>query len=276
MEAINQFMKTIQSIKSTITRLNAYGEEIETYTSSESVFNENSDLTSATLYNEDGVIDSKSIYELDEHGKILAQIHYERKNDLIERTDFFDTEDEIQYKTEVTATDGSKTIHEYRYNQLGNTDQITIKNEDGSIEALEIFKFNDKDILIEEIRTSGAHELQFRKRLSYNEKGQVSKEEFFDDANRLQRKISYQYNDKSQLTEKVDENLEWNSVTNHKYTYDLVGNQILDETFQNGMLSFKNYCTYDDHNNLIEERVIQIGQENYIEIVHHDITYYPE
>jgi hypothetical protein len=266
-------MKIVQSIKSTITRFNAYGEEILSYHSSESGFDKNGNLVSSVLFNESGEIDSKSLFELNNEGKILAQIHYERRNDLIERTDFFDTEDEVQYKTEVTSKDGTKTIHEYRYNQLGNTDQITIKNEDDSIEAIEIFKFNDDGILIEEIRTNGSYEQQFKKKLSYNNKGQVAQEEFLDDANRLQREVVYHYNENNLLIEKVDKNLEWGSVTNHKYSYDSLGNQILDETFQNGVISFKNHCKYDDQNNLIEERIIQIGLENFIDVVHHNITY---
>ena len=126
-------MKVIQSIKSTISRINAYGEVVGSYPHSESTYNESGDLTSSVLFNEDGEIESKSTFELDEAGKILAQIHYERRNDLIERTQFFDSDDDIQYKTEVTTKDGSKTIHEYHYDQLGNADIITIKNDEGTI-----------------------------------------------------------------------------------------------------------------------------------------------
>lgn len=266
-------MKVIQSIKSTISRINAYGEVVGSYPHSESTYNKNGDLASSVLYNEDGEIESKSMFELDEGGKILAQIHYERRNDLIERTQFFDSDDDIQYKTEVTTKDGSKTIHEYHYDQLGNTDIITIKNEDGTIEAHEVFKFSDEGVLMEEIRTNENRVLQFRKKLSYNESGQVSKEEFFDDANRLQRKVIYHFNERGALQGKVDTNLEWGTVTSNQYTYDLAGNQILDETFQNGALNFKNHCRYDDNNNLIEEKIIQIGQENFIEIIHHSIAY---
>lgn len=266
-------MKLIKSIKSTITRINAYGDTINAYQHSESLYNERGHETSSVLFNEDGEIENKSMFEVGEDGNILSQIHYERSNDLVERTDFFDTDDSIQYKSEITTKDGSKTIHEYHYNQIGNTDLITIKNEDGSVEAYEIFKFNDKKAVIEEVRTNENYVPQFTKKLFYDQIDRLLKEEYFDSKNRLHRVVDYQYNERGLLETKIDTNQEFSSITLNKYTYDLTGNQILDETFQNAMLSFKNQCKYDDWNNLIEEKIIQTGQENFIEIIQHSIEY---
>lgn len=269
-------MKIVRSINSTINRLNVFGEIITSYRYSESQYNENGHLTVQVLLNEDGEIESKSMFELDDVGNIQTQVHYERRNDLVERTEYFDTEEATQYKTEITTGDGSKTIHEYRYNQLGNTDQITIKNDDGSIEGYEIFKFNNDGLLIEEIKVNESYIPLFSKRLTYTEDQQISKEEFFDDANRLHREIKYHFNEDNLLVEKIDSQLDGGTITINKYSYDLVGNQILDETFQNGVLTFKNQSKYDDENNLIEEKVVQIGQENFIEIIQHEIMYYPQ
>src|SRR5688572_15232379 len=111
-------MKLIKSIKSTITRINAYGDIVSDYELGETLYNERGHEISHKLLNEDGEIENKVMYELDENGNILSQVHYERSNDLIERTDFFDTDDSVQYKSEITTKDGYKTIHEYHYNQI--------------------------------------------------------------------------------------------------------------------------------------------------------------
>jgi hypothetical protein len=266
-------MKIIKRILSTILRINAYGEEVENHILSEAIYNENGHRTSFILFTEDGEIESKSMFEVSEEGNILSQIHYERRNDLIERTDFFDTEEQVQYKTEITAKDGTKTIHEYKYNQLGNTDQIIIRHEDGSVEGYEHFKFDDQGKLVEEIRANADLSIQFRKKISYND-GYVSKEDFFDDKGRLQREITYRNNENGLVLSKLDSNLEWGTLTENKYAYDPTGNQIVDETFENGKMTFRNECHYDDENNLIEERIIQIGQESVIEIIHHDIVFH--
>jgi hypothetical protein len=265
-------VKLIKEIKSTLTRINPYGETLDTYVLSEAIYNEAGHRTSYIVFSEDGKIESKSLFELDDNGNVLAQIHYERRNDLIERTEFFDSEENLQYKTEVTAKDGTKTFHEYKYDQIGNTDQITIRNEEGGVEAHEIFKFDDQGVLLEEIRANEDYSVQFRKKISYNG-AHVSKEEFFDQANRLQREIVHETDEKGLLHSKLERNFEFGTMTENKYTYDEAGNQILDETFHNGQLDFKNESRYDEYSNLVEERIVRLGVENCIEIIQHSIAY---
>lgn len=266
-------MRHIKSVRTYVHTVNAYNEVLSDFMLSEKDYNENGHSTLEVVYDESGEIDTKRIFELDENGVILSQINYERKNDLVERTDFFDDEDSIQLRSEVTTSGGEKTIHEYHYNQLGNTDKITIKNENGEIEGYEAFVFNEKDEVKEELRLNADNEIEFRKVLSYFENGLLKEEKYFD-RNTLIRSTAYVYDERSLLTVKTDRDELTNSETLSRYTYDLTGNQILDETFKNGQLSFKNHCMYDEQNNLIEERVMSVGTENLIEIISHEITYW--
>ena len=265
-------MNKIRSIKTTVAIVDPYEEIHSAYLESEQEYNEEGHLTSEVRYNERGIIISKRIFELSPDGSILAQMNYERNTDLIERTEFFDDYEQVQYKTEVTGADGTKTIQEYHYNQLGNTDRITVKNEQGEIEGYEIFVFNENDQPIEEIKLDANHQVEFKKVITYDVNGQLITEIYFDKEQPV-RTVAYSYTEKGLAFEKTDISHDTDAKIVNRYSYDLAGNQVLDETFQNGQLIFKNYCTYDDRDNLVEERVINLGPENYIELRQHKITY---
>jgi hypothetical protein len=266
-------MKIVKSIKTHIVTINPYNEVLSDFLMSEKDFNENGLLTVEVNYDEGGAIDSKRIFELDDNGTILVQMNYERQNDLIERTEFFDDDDAIQYRSEITTASGAKSIHEYHYNQLGNADKITIKNDDGEIEGYELFLFNENDQVREEIRLNQEHDIEFRKVLEYSDHKLLTAEKYFD-RDLLIRTTAYEYNERNLVYRRTDFDHRTEGQTVNQYSYDLAGNQILDETFQNDKLTFKNYCLYDENNNLIEERVMTIGRENVIELIRHDVTYY--
>jgi hypothetical protein len=266
-------MSHIKAIKSHLTTINPYNEVLADFTLSEKDYNENGHLIMEVMYTDIGEIDSKRIFELDENGQVLVQMNYERQNDLIERTEFFDDEESIQHRSEITTASGGKSIYEYHYNQLGNADKITIKNENGEVEGYEIFVFNEKDQVKDEFRMNAENQVEFRKTLTYFDNGLLKEENYYDHGLPA-RTTSYTYNERNLLTETIDRDIRSNSKVVNQYTYDLAGNQILDETLKNGQLSFKNHCLYDEKNNLIEERVMSIGTENMIEIIRHEITYW--
>lgn len=266
-------MKVIKSIKTHILRINPYNEVLSDFLFSEKDFNEAGHLTIEVHFDEDGSMDSKRIFELDENGTILVQLNYERQNDLIERTEFFDDQENIQYRSEITTASGAKSIHEYHYDQMGNADKITIKNEDGEVEGHEVFLFNDNDQVREEVRLNPDNQVEFRKILEYSANGALIEEKYYD-RDVLFRTTVYEYNEDGRVSRRIDNDHRTVANTINQYSYDISGNQILDETFQNEKLTFKNYCLYDEHNNLVEERVLTVGNENLIEIIRHDISYY--
>lgn len=158
--------------------INSYDEIVSDYLLSEKHFNSNGHLVLQSEFDEHGEIVSKQIFEVDEIGNVLVQMNYERDNSLIERTEFLD--DGNNYHTEITTSSGQKTFYEYQYTQLGNVDRIIIKNEDGHIEAFELFVMNDNGQIIEEVRQNDQAVVEFKKVLDYNGDGALSTERYYD------------------------------------------------------------------------------------------------
>lgn len=86
--------------------------------------------------------------------------------------------------------------------------------------------------------------------------------------------MTYRYNQTNKLSEKEEEDIYSGAKTITRFHYDLAGNEIQNETFNNGQLTFRNHCLYDEHNQLIEERIMSLGNERYIRILTHDIEYF--
>jgi hypothetical protein len=119
---------------------------------------------------------------------------------------------------------------------------------------------------------SADNQVEFRKALTYFDSGLLKDEQFYD-RGLLTKTIVHTYNERGLLAESINHDLQSDLKSINRYTYDLAGNQIMDETLRNGQITFKNHCLYDDRNNLIEERVMIVG-ENTIEVHRHDITYW--
>jgi hypothetical protein len=268
-------MKQIKQIHATITQINPYGEIISSYPLSVSKYNANGHRIYNEQFNESGETEHKVIHQVDERGNILSEVHFDRLTALTERTEYFDTDDDIQYKAEITKTDGSKLTYEFAYNQIGNTDRITIKNEEGTIEAYEHFRYNDNNLVVEEIRTNADSTPQFSKKLFYNDKNILIHEEYYSGISTLTRHVEYLYDTNGLVLEQHDVNEETGATSVSYYFYDEAGNQILDETHHNGVLTFRNECHYDEWDNVIEEKVVQLGSEfNSIEIIKYNIEYW--
>ena len=148
LENRNKNMSKIKSIKTQLVVINPYDEVLADFVLSEKDYNENGHLLTEAVFDDQGEVESKRVFEVDDNGQILVQMNYERKNDLVERTEYYDDEDSFQYRTEITTSGGSKSIYEYQYNQLGNAERIIVKNEEGEIERYEVFVFDENHRVI--------------------------------------------------------------------------------------------------------------------------------
>lgn len=262
----------IRKITTAEQTIDSYNEVVSDFLFSEQHYNDNGHLILHSEFDESGEVVTKQIFEVDDLGNILVQMNYERANSLIERTEFHDDEDGYQVQSEITTSSGHKTFHEYEYTQLGNVQKIVIKNEAGQIEAFELFVMNDQGQVTEEIRQNAEGAIEFKKVVTYYGHGGINVERYYDRDTPV-RIVTHRYDDRNRIAEKEEEELYSGSKTVTRYQYDLAGNEIQNETFYNGQLTFRNFCLYDDHNSLVEERIMSLGTDRYIRILTHEIDY---
>lgn len=253
-----------------------------------------------TVYNAEGDVESKILYKYNENGSLIEQVNFENNDQISERTDYFFDEEGRLIQAEITFLDESKIIREYYYDANENFEKVIINSEYGEIIGYEVFWYGEKNEMVAVIRSDADNRTKYKKFATYDASGKLVMEEMFGYDDVFEKKITYCYlsNGKlSQITtqdkngvniliekfeydchDRLIEKLAMDQVnsikTQIKYSYDLKGNQILGETYENGRLILRNLAKYDVRNNLIEEEIIQLNNPTLHEIRKHEIEYW--
>lgn len=263
-------------------------------------FNKRGYKINETTYDTEGCVESRFLYKYNQHGSLIEQVKFDRNNQVLERMDYFFDEDCRLIQTEITLSDESKIIKEHYYDTKENFEKVTINSEYGEIIGYEVFWYNEKKEVIAVIKSDSNSKTKYKKFVTYDTLGQLVMEETFGCNDLFERKINYFYlsngklsqidtQDKNgkvvliekyaydwhnQLVEKQNLNLLDGVGTRIQYNYDLKGNRILVDTYEQGRHTFRNLAKYDGRNNLIEEEIIQSGNPNLHQIWKHEIKYW--
>lgn len=171
-------------------------------------YDENGTLVEEKFYSEEGEPDSVHHYQLDNSGKIS----------LIKSV----------YR------DGTVGYKHYEYNEADNSEWVTVKDENGEVEAREYRRYDSEGRALEELTYEGTESLQQKVLTSYDDAGRPVKQEItYEDGYLSTLHYSYEMDDQGRVATA--------KVTNQK------GSEFRYEEFQ-----------YDDKNNLVEQYVEDI------------------
>lgn len=226
---------------------------------------------------------------------ISERIEFDASNNLIER-DLYN-EKGVHFSSIIEFGDGSKTIKNYAYTDLGNTDKVTLTDENGVILGYEASVRDNQDRIICEFRNDANNNEVFKIDRVFDDKGNLTREIQFSNGeielvtdnfyNKDEKVIKIQSGrdlESFYITELLDldakNRLLKHTTTDHEYgdihiehfDYDSNDNEISNVEVFNGITISSNLCKYDDSNRLIEENMIEHDVSGSI-IKHEQLSY---
>lgn len=257
-------------------------------------------MINETVYDEEGLIESKTLFKYNENGHLIEQVDFEKNDHILERKDYFFDEEGRLIQTEITFSDESKIIKEHYYDANENFEKVILNSEYGEIIGYEVFWYSEKNELVAVIKSDANNRTKYKKFATYDVTGKLILEEVFGDDDIFEKKLIYAYlpsgklshiytqdkNEINLLIEKFEFDCHHRLIEKRiinqvngtemqtQYSYDLKGNLLSVETYEDGRLIFKNLAKYDSRNNLIEEEILQPGNQNLHQIWKHDIEYW--
>lgn len=210
-----------------------------------------------TEYDSNSKIVCRRIYRYHDTGEVKEYIEYDPFDELLERHCFQKNSDGNFDRHEFEFSNGQKSIKEFSFTDIANTDKATIKDENGEITGYEVYILNDQGQPIEEIVLDADNNEISKYEKSYSENGQLKQEKQFQNGE-LFNAEAFEYDSQGNLTKQIHRNYIDNFEVIDEYTFDEINNMIYNSSHQNGVLVFENKCGYDDNNNLISEEFFEL------------------
>ncbi|MCP4177024.1 MAG: hypothetical protein GY756_04585, partial [bacterium] len=192
-----------------------------------SEYNEKGELTKLTDYDSDTQINTITIYERNEEGKLLKE--------------------EITY---VHAGD-SKSFKVYTFNN--NALQIETTDDEGDLEGKEIYKYNEDNLLIEKIKYNEYDEIEEQILNEYDENSLLIKTQYPQVSTQIYSEHHFIYNGDKKIIEEKTINKKGNITTRTERTFD-EKDRVVNITFNNYPANrlIENKFLFDDVNNTEE------------------------
>lgn len=234
-------------------------------------------------------------YRYSTHDNISERIEFDASNNLTER--YFYNEKGVYSSSTIEFGDGSKTIINYAYTDLGNSKMATLTDENGVILGYEtsvrdnqgriisefesdanheeVFKidrvFDDKGNLTREIQFSNG-EIDFVTTNFYNKDGEIIKIKRGRDMESFYDTELLDLDSKNRLLKRTTTDHEYGDIHIEQFEYDSNDNVISNVEMFNGQTIYTTRCKYDDSNRLIEEYMMELNFNG--SIIKHEHLYY--
>lgn len=270
------------------------------YTSLYQGFDRQSRLVSEIVYDASGEAERKTLHTYDDDGRLIEQIIFSEGDQLVERTDHFFDDDGHLIRTEVTQSDGDKSIKEYHYDPVENIEKAVLNSANGEIKGYEILWYGTGNEVIAEVKTDTDNRTAYKRFATYDGAGRLVMEEIFGYDEVFEKRTVYTYTPEGLLTaistqgphrsERTTERFTYDEagklrervVTNEQdkthirfcYQYNEQGHQIADETYEDSRLIFRNFAKYDTLGNLTEEEILSTSDTPFHAIRKHVIEYW--
>ena len=222
-------------------------------------------------------------YRYSPFNNVSERIEFDASNKLIERHVYIEDGHGEITSSIIEYGNGSKTIKNYEFTDLGKADKATLTDEKGNVLGYETYVLDDDNRVISEFESDEAHNELFKVNREFDCNGQVLKEIEFTQGevslvttnfyeNKQLTKIQRGKNLTSCYSTEIRELDRKNRLVKRTTTYhdngdveievleyDNCDNVISNIAIINGRTVFTNICQYDASNRLIEEYIMELN-----------------
>lgn len=235
-----------------------------------------------TEFNYKGAPIHRITYRYSPFDNISERIEFDASNNLIERHLYQEDENGEITSSTIEYGNGTKTIKNYEFTDLGNADKATLLNETGEIIGYETYVLDNDSRLISEFESDEEHNELFKINREFDLEGNVIREiEFVQSEINLVTSNHYkngqltkvqrgkdmdsfysteirELDSKNRLVKRTTNFHDYGDVEIELLEYDSKDNVISNVVSVNGRTIFTNVCIYDLSNRLVEEYVMEL------------------
>jgi hypothetical protein len=236
-----------------------------------------------TEFNASGDPVHRITYRYSVNDNISERIEFDASDNLIERHLYHENEEGIVSSSTIEFGNGSKTIKNYAFTDLGKADKATLTDENGVILGYETYILDDLDRIISEFESNSNHEELFKINREFDNNDDIIKEiQFSNGEIDLVTSNSYQDSEiikiqrgkdlenfyesevreldsKKRLLKRTTTDHEYGDIQIEQLEYDSNDNMVSNIVAHNGRTIFTNLCKYDGSNRLMEEYVMELN-----------------
>lgn len=189
------------------------------YIQKEAVFGFDELVIEESEYDRNGLLENRILFHYDQQKRNIGTIHYNSKNELLERLHITYNEENLIERTVVEYNNGSKYIKDYCFTDLGLADEVVITDENGAFQGREVYVFDANGNVVEEIEMDDLNLEVLRQRRRFNANGSLLEEEVFR-AGELESRVIYEYEDHENFIRSLHYDSENRLIQTTTYLYD--------------------------------------------------------
>ena len=210
------------------------------------------------IYSSDNTLKNKSEVEFNSEGNELKETRYDKNGNLLSYaiTEYNEDNKKVKYGS-YDEEGNEKYSYSYEYNKQGDLIKEVEKNEEETDVRVYEYEYTDKGQIENRVLFEN-DEFSYEKRFTYDDKGNLIKEESFNEEGQSNIVFEYTYDNNNNVIGEKYQGPSLTMVTEKRY--DANGNEIESMTFENdnSYPSIWSTYEYDEKGNCIKSNSVDI------------------